>query len=229
MGYRKHYYRGPRQKRRYSRPREYDPGLAESFGSYLGELIMGFMGWVGRRIWRILRPPSKRPVPPTVSRATVERSPLSLREVPLDGRRLAPNYRGLPFRKVLGVMTDGERGVWDSLDLAVKGRYRLFCKVRLYDVVCCPGDGWHERHWFRKIGRYHVDFVICDPKTTAPLLVVELDDRRHREHVRKRHDDFKDAVLRAAGLPIYRIAAQAAYDVEELTRQIEKRIEAMCP
>jgi very-short-patch-repair endonuclease len=56
------------------------------------------------------------------------------------------------------------------------------------------------------------------------LLVVELDDRRHREHARKRHDDFKDAVLRAAGLPIYRIAARAAYDVEALRRQIEEFI-----
>ena len=40
---------------------------------------------------------------------------------------------------------------------------------------------WDERYWFRRISRYHVDFVICEPRTTEPLLVVELDDRRHRE------------------------------------------------
>jgi very-short-patch-repair endonuclease len=86
--------------------------------------------------------------------------------------------------------------------------------------------GWRESFWFRKIVNYHVDFVICDPTTTAPLLVVELDDRRHRERNRKRQDDFKNAVLQTAGLPIYRIAAQAAYDPLELKQQIEKMITA---
>jgi very-short-patch-repair endonuclease len=106
---------------------------------------------------------------------------------------------------------------------AVRGKYRIFCKVRLADVVCCPRGQADERRWFKKIGRYHVDFVICDPKTTAPLLVIELDDRRHRERRAKARDEFKDAVLRAAGMPVYRLAAQQAYDVVELQETIAQR------
>ncbi len=130
----------------------------------------------------------------------------------------------LPYRKADHLLSKGERALWHPLFLAVKGKYRLFCKVRLADVVCCPPDRKDERQWFRKIGRYHVDFVICDPQTTQPLLVVELDDRRHRETGRRSRDEFKDAVLAAAGMPIYRIRTQSAYDVEELKQQIERRL-----
>lgn len=130
----------------------------------------------------------------------------------------------LPYRKVSSLLTKGERAVWHPLYRAVKGKYRLFCKVRLADVVCCPRERRDERRWFRKIGRYHVDFVVCDPHTTAPLLVVELDDRRHLAQRQKEIDAFKDAALRAAGVPVYRIAAQRAYDPIELAQNIDRLI-----
>jgi hypothetical protein len=34
-----------------------------------------------------------------------------------------------------------------------------------------PADDANERRWFGKIGRDRADFVICDLKTTASLLV----------------------------------------------------------
>jgi hypothetical protein len=154
--------------------------------------------------------------------------------LPLTGSRSAdttsaapPAENGLenlPYRRTRGVLSKGEYAVWVPLYHAVRGKYRIFCKVRLADIVCCPRGRADERRWFRKIGRYHVDFVICHPQTTEPLLVIELDDRRHRERVRKARDDFKDAVLRAASVPVYRIPAQQAYDVIELEETITRLI-----
>jgi hypothetical protein len=130
----------------------------------------------------------------------------------------------LPFRPRARLHSKGERAFWYPLFRAVKGRYRVFCKVRLADVVSVPDDFPDARMWFQKIGNYHVDFVICEPKTTQPLLVVELDDRSHRQSDCVERDRFKDAVLGAAGVPLLRVKAATAYDPLELTRKAEALI-----
>jgi hypothetical protein len=129
----------------------------------------------------------------------------------------------LPYRRTSGILSKGERAFWGALYHAVKGKYRIFCKVRLADIVCCPDRRADERMWFKKIGRFHVDFVICEPKSTRPLLVIELDDRSHRTRSKRRQerDQWKDDVLRAAGVPVHRVRAQQAYDVAELRQAVE--------
>jgi hypothetical protein len=219
MGYRN--YKSYRRKRSYSRSRNYQPDLAESFGAYLADVIGAFVRGIIRGIGRIFHPAAKPPASSPIP-SPHKPTPLPLRQSPL--RTVLVDYRNLPYQKTSALVTPGEHGIWYSLERAVQGKYRLFCKVRLADIVCCPHENSNEGYWFRKIGRYHVDFVICDLTTTAPLLVVELDDRRHREHLRKMQDEFKDAVLRAAGVPVCRIVAQAAYDVEELRLRIAQLV-----
>jgi very-short-patch-repair endonuclease len=92
------------------------------------------------------------------------------------------------------------------------------------DLVGAPQGNWKERKWFGKIGRYHVDFVICHPKSTRPLLVVEHDDRGHKRRRQRELDEFKDRVLAAAGLPIYRVPAAQAYDPLEIRQNIDRLI-----
>jgi hypothetical protein len=128
----------------------------------------------------------------------------------------------MPYRRAKRLLSQGERAFWYPLYKAVEGRYRIFCKVRLADVVDVPARG--ERYWFRRIRGFHVDFVLCDPETTAPLLVVELDDRSHRSDRVREQDAFKDEVLRAAGLPVYRVPCEEAYDPAELAERIRAMI-----
>jgi hypothetical protein len=75
----------------------------------------------------------------------------------------------MPYRRRPHLLSKGERAFWVPLYRAVKGRYRLFCKVRLADVVAAPEDDPRERECFKRIGRFHVDFVLAHPRTTAPL------------------------------------------------------------
>jgi len=131
-----------------------------------------------------------------------------------------------PYQRAPRLLTEGEYAFWVPLFHAVKGKYRIFCKVRLADVVCCPEHRKDERFWFRKIGNYHVDFVVCDPETTRPLLVIELDDRSHRDGAEQRRgfDAWKDEALRAAGVPVYRAPVREAYDVQALADVVERMI-----
>lgn len=67
-----------------------------------------------------------------------------------------------------------------------------------------------------------MDFVLCDSKTLAPVLVLELDDASHNAKSRQQRDAFVDRVFQAAGLPILHVKAQGAYDSAELSRAIER-------
>lgn len=67
--------------------------------------------------------------------------------------------------------------------------------------------------------------VVALPRqTTEPLLAVELDDRLHRRPNRRSLDRFKDDVLAAAGVPVYRIPARQAYDPLELAAEIGRLV-----
>lgn len=48
--------------------------------------------------------------------------------------------------------------MWYPLYYAVKGKYRLFCKVRLADVVECPPGRADARRWFKRITPFVKDF-----------------------------------------------------------------------
>jgi very-short-patch-repair endonuclease len=189
----------------------------------LGHLIAGAVRWVvglllGKSSAAPMRPVPAPPVSPRPQAVRPSHWPPQLRADPsLAVPAAVPEQ--LPYRRRSHLLSQGERAVWYPLYYAVKGRYRLFCKARLADVVTYP-----RGRWFKRIRGYHVDFVVCDPATTAPLLVVELDDRSHRSVEAQERDRFKDEVLAAAGVPILRVRAQQAYDPVELREAIEQRL-----
>lgn len=130
----------------------------------------------------------------------------------------------MPYRPKSRLLSKGEKAFWHPLYHAVKGKYRIFCKVQLSEIVAAPKHRKDERRWFRKIRGYHVDFVICDPQTTEPLLVIELDDKSHRRTRTCQRDQFKNEVLAAAAMPLYRQPCQQAYDPIEIAARIEQLI-----
>jgi len=128
----------------------------------------------------------------------------------------------MPYTRAKRLLSKGERAFWYPLFKACEGKYRIFCKVRLADIVVTPAGS--SRYWFKTIRGYHVDFVLCDPQTTAPLLVVELDDRSHESTRARERDAFKESVLAAAKVPLYRVACQQAYDPIEIARAIDQKV-----
>ena len=229
---RKRYYKGRRRKRRQRQPEPEGLSPLEQFLDLMIDLIVGFFRLAFRAIAGLVRPKStpvanvpqsSEPKPP---RDTPPSQPYYRSRHDRNRANREPSAvadRPLPYRRKPHVMSKGERALWYPLYKAVQGKYRLFCKVRLADLVGAP-TGRDERYWFKKIRGYHVDFVLCHPDTTAPLLVIELDDRTHRSPKAKDRDAFKDAVCQAAGLPIYRIPARQAYDPIELGERIEQLV-----
>lgn len=140
----------------------------------------------------------------------------------LGGR---PTRADMPHRAVPSVLTSAERDFAEVLERAVGGRYRLLAKVRLADLVDITASG---QEWWRAFGRIsqkHVDFVLVDPASWAPRLVIELDDASHRRRARRERDELVAGVCDTAGLALLRVSVRRSWDVKELAEAIDAQLQ----
>jgi len=89
----------------------------------------------------------------------------------------------------------------------------------LADLVTCSDEAW-ANGFGHMIARHHVDFVLCDFRTTDVLAAIELEDRSHAKASRRRRGEFVDDALSAAGIPLVRMQASAWYNASEVTSKI---------
>lgn len=139
--------------------------------------------------------------------------------------RTAARDTGLPYRRLDSVRTPAERSFYGVLCDALDGRFTIFAKVGLADLLGLPAGTVSRRAYLNKIDRKHADFVLCAPDNLAPLLVIELDDSTHRGFLQKERDTFKNEALEAAGLPILRVSARRSYAPAKLHDLVDSHLE----
>lgn len=158
----------------------------------------------------------------------------------------APDESGgadvLPYAPRQGVLTAGELAFFPVLLSAVRlvaeqrqaAEPLVLAKVRLADVVevataesgslsLTPSQRTTAQN---RINSKHVDFVVCHPQTTRPLVVVELDDSSHNQPRRQARDEFVDRVCGSGPRPIHvlHVRASSSYDAERLAKQIQEAL-----
>jgi Protein of unknown function (DUF2726) len=84
-------------------------------------------------------------------------------------------------------------------------------------VLMVANKDW-QKYGARASGM-HLDFVLADAEGLQPLLVIELDDRSHRRADVRRRDEFKNAAIAAASVPLVRVAAAGRYVAAHLRAQ----------
>lgn len=134
--------------------------------------------------------------------------------------QVAPQPRRLPYARNDRLLTISEGDFYAVLRQALPPGHLLFAQVRLAGLVRV--QPWAQRdktHWY-KIQAKCVDFVVCDERTFAPRLVVELDDASHDREDRAARDAFVDEVLAGVGLPILHVRWQRQYSEAALAAQI---------
>ncbi len=103
---------------------------------------------------------------------------------------------------------------------SVVGKRALICpKVRLGDVFFVIDFKENLLQYFL-IAKKHVDFLLCNPQTTKPIVGIELDDEGHQQRERKERDKFVKRVFEAAGLPLVHIPVQPRYNVQDLATRL---------
>jgi hypothetical protein len=130
----------------------------------------------------------------------------------------------LPYRRKDFLFSKAERSFFGVLEHVAGDSYLLFAKVRLADLMWLPKGTEKRQSLLNRITAKHVDFVLCSRDTVRPLVAIELDDSSHQRQSRVQRDAFVDEALAAAGLPLVRVRAQAAYNVGEVRTQIERAL-----
>jgi len=138
-----------------------------------------------------------------------------------------PEFAALPYSKRKYFFSAAERSFYEILRRLVPG-HTVFAKVRLADVVCVSNNASSWQSHFNRIDRKHLDFILCD-SDLAPVMAIELDDRSHDDEDRKLRDRFVDQVMASVSLPIVRIRAKRAYNLEEVRRVLAPHVRAQLP
>jgi very-short-patch-repair endonuclease len=110
------------------------------------------------------------------------------------------------FQKCEKVMNTSEQKLFEELLRVFSSDYIVLSKVRIEDFV--EAKSYSARG---KIKSRHVDFLICDQLTTAPLLAIELDGGIHRKPSVHRRDLFVNELYLSINLPIHRINVGADF------------------
>jgi very-short-patch-repair endonuclease len=126
----------------------------------------------------------------------------------------------LPYQKKWYLLSPAERDFYDVLCQAAGDRYLIFAKVRLLDLLWLPQNLPNRQLHMNRVQAKHVDFVLCDPKSVAPALVIELDDASHRLPERQERDIFLNELLQAAGIPLLRVPVRKSFSAPALRGQI---------
>lgn len=123
----------------------------------------------------------------------------------------------LSYRVRDDFLSPAERSFYHVLRTAVSDWAVICPKVSLGDLFFAKsGDHRLNIGLQNRIARKHVDFLLCDPRSTQPLLGIELDDSGHGQPSRQERDHFVDRAFAAAGLPLLRQPVQPAYDTHNL-------------
>src|SRR5512140_1616810 len=150
---------------------------------------------------------------------------------PMD-KKLEAEETLLPYRLRERFLSTPEVALYKALWEMVGERYVIFAKVSLNDVffIVRPNE---NVHYFNKLFRKHVDFLLCNPQTLRPQIGVEL-VRPVPVGGTRTADQFMEDLFLTAGLPLIQIPSNDHYAIAELValfqaavtkvKQVERRL-----
>ena len=132
--------------------------------------------------------------------------------------------RGYRYELKDCIMTKAEHACFNALATATQGKYMVFPQVH-WDALLkhrIVGQNWSGA--FRHINEESVDFVLCEPASLKPVLVVERDDPTHERPDRQARDEEEERIFTEAGLPLIRMRGHDAEDAQLLAHLIAEKL-----
>ncbi len=121
---------------------------------------------------------------------------------------------GLPYRLREHFLSTPEMALYRTLLEMSDGRYVVCPKVALNDIflIIRPNE---NVHYFNKIFRKHVDFLLCSAKSLKPEIGVELVKPVSKSETRS-SDQFMEDLFLTAGLPLVHIPSSDRYKISDV-------------
>lgn len=133
-----------------------------------------------------------------------------------------------PYRSKDSLLSPAEISFYHVLASVMSGKAVICPKVGLKDLLFIT-KRYKSREYYKYFGRIsqkHADFVLCEPKSMRPVVVIELDDRSHDQLNRVERDTVVDRIFSAAGLPLLHIKVTRSYNAGELANILEPYLQA---
>ena len=120
----------------------------------------------------------------------------------------------LPFRLREQFLSFTEIALLSVLQKMADGHYVICPKVALNDIFYIQRPN-ENVHFYNKIFRKHVDFLLCEPEGMKPAFGVELVRRIAKEDTRTT-DKYMEELFLSAGLPLVRVPSSEHYELVDL-------------
>ena len=176
----------------------------EQLGGILIATACGLGIALALAVWWLLSPSARGKTP-----ARAVKRPAALREGSLQIRR---------------VLSDAESAFYWTLKRAIGDRWVILPRVPLHRVFRRVEHLPREMYTMLENGE--VDFLLVHPRSWEPVCGIELDDSTHYSPTRRERDRRKEALFRAAGIPLLRWSTSERWDVEEVATRVSATLKA---
>jgi len=141
---------------------------------------------------------------------------------PLEVKLVEGENALLPYRLREHFLTTPEVTLFRALKEMAAERYVIFAKVALDDIffIVRPNE---NVHYFNKLFRKHVDFLLCHPQTLRPQIGVEL-VRPIPTGGTRSADLFMEDLFLTAGLPLVQIPSNDRYSIPEIVSMFQTAV-----
>jgi Protein of unknown function (DUF2726) len=129
----------------------------------------------------------------------------------------------LPYRLRKRFLSFTELALFSVLQEMAEGHYIICPKVALNDIFYIQRPN-ENVHFYNKIFRKHVDFLLCEPEDMRPAFGVELVKPITREETRSADKYIEDLFL-SAGLPLVHVPSSETYVLSDLVHLFQLAIQ----
>lgn len=132
--------------------------------------------------------------------------------------------QGDAYRARTHLMTKTERDVYKILEKGYGERFRIFCQVRVVDLIQPNRSKYHpdSREYmslFRQLSQWHFDYVLCHRDDFKIFCALELDDQSHQRPDRIKRDRILDKACKVSGIRLERMRLNHLDKSIELTEK----------
>ena len=129
----------------------------------------------------------------------------------------------LPYRLRKRFLSFTELALLSVLQEMADGCYVICPKVALNDIFYIQRPN-ENVHFYNKIFRKHVDFLLCKPGDMMPVFGVELVKPITKEATRSA-DKFIEDLFLSAGLPLVHVPSSEKYELSDLVHLFQLAIQ----
>ncbi|MCG6453870.1 DUF2726 domain-containing protein [Vibrio parahaemolyticus] len=136
-----------------------------------------------------------------------------------------------PYRAKGPLLRGQEGAFFNALRAAVGEHAVVFAKVNMSTLVA-PKDIKNKKQFFvanNRIARSYFDYVICDPRTLEPRVIIEFDNGQQLNKGKVERQKLLMHVCKSANLPLIGTSVKHSYQVGRLRRLLAAHIDLIEP